>query len=257
MQAGNQLALRLLRDIAPGLLFDLLKGRKRFHPLFFDLDDMPAELALDRVGDLPRLHLERRLGEFRHHLVAREPAEISAFAARIFGQLSRHLGEILAALDPRQRLLGVFLGRQQNMAGVNFRLRRLLLGGFVIGLMFGLIGRRFRASVAQHRFHAQLIVIIGHAAGEIGARIKLVGGGLLGHEPHVDQIIDHIFLPRRPLQLGRQAGTYILKRVFDVLFGDGDAIDLGQNLGLAIGKAGRAQQRNKAQCDQTGWSGVR
>src|SRR5438105_4589175 len=56
----------------------LLERRRRAHALVLDLEHMPAELSLDRVGDLALLQPECDFGKFRHHLVAREKAEIAA-----------------------------------------------------------------------------------------------------------------------------------------------------------------------------------
>src|SRR5277367_799198 len=50
--------LRLLGDVAGGLVLDLLEGGKAFGALALDLDDVPAELRLDRLGDLAFLQLE-------------------------------------------------------------------------------------------------------------------------------------------------------------------------------------------------------
>ena len=155
-QLAISVALRLLRDIARRLVLHLVEGREGLHPLPLDLDDVPAELGLDRIGDLAGLQLERDFGEFRHHAVLGEPAEIAAFAGRVLGEFGRDLGEILAGLDARQRLLGVVLGRQQDVAGVDFRLRRLRLGGVVIGLVLGVVGRGGLGDVAQQPSIASL-----------------------------------------------------------------------------------------------------
>ena len=119
---GDRVALRLLGDVARRLVLDLLEGREALGAHALDLDDVPAELGLDRLGNLALLQLERGLGEFRHHAVLGEPAEVAAVAGRVLGELGRHLGEVLAALDAGERRLRLVLGRQQDVAGVDFLL---------------------------------------------------------------------------------------------------------------------------------------
>src|SRR4051812_24871772 len=64
-QLGDELGLRLARDIGLELSFDLIEGWQRLLALVFDLDDVPAELRLYRVGHLALVELERGLGKFR------------------------------------------------------------------------------------------------------------------------------------------------------------------------------------------------
>ena len=219
--ASDQVALRLLRDVARGLILDLIEGREGLHPLLLDLDDVPAELALDRLGNLARLELERGVGEFRHHPVLGEPAEIAALAARILGQFGGDLGEILAVLDPRERRLGLVLGRQQDVAGVDLRLRRLGLGRLVIGLVLGLVGR---AALATCRSAAPPSrACRGNRRGwraKSAVCVELVGIGLLGDELEVDEIVEHIFLALGALELLGQARADVGHRVVDVVLGD-------------------------------------
>ena len=103
---GDEVALRLLRDVARGLVLHLIEGRKGLYPLFLDLDDMPAELALDGFGNLARLELERGVGKFGNHPVLGEPAEVAALAAGVLGKFGRDLGEVLASLHAGERRLG-------------------------------------------------------------------------------------------------------------------------------------------------------
>ena len=142
VELENGVALRLLGDIAGRLVLDLLEGREALGAHAFDLDDVPAELRLDRIGHLAFLQLERGFGEFRHHAVLGEPAEVAAVAGRILGELGRDFGEVFAAFDPRQRLFRLVLGRQEDVAGVDLLLRRLRLGGLIIGLPLRFLGRR-------------------------------------------------------------------------------------------------------------------
>ena len=77
-------------------------NRRLLRALVLDLDDVPAELRLHRIGDLARVHLEGDVGEFRHHLALGEIAEIAAVALpRIFVLLLGERGEIGAPLERR------------------------------------------------------------------------------------------------------------------------------------------------------------
>ncbi len=195
---------------------------------------MPAELRLDRLGDLAFLQLESGVGEFRHHAVLGEPAEIAAVAGRILGEFGRDFGEVLAALDSSVRLLGFFLGRQKNVPRMDFLLRRLGLGRLVIGLLLRFLGRGGLANGGEQLLHAQLLAIIGELALELGRRSQLVGLGFLGRELEIDEIVEHVFLPRRAFELLRQAGADVGHRVGDILIGDRLAVDLGQHLRVSL-----------------------
>ena len=92
-QVRDERGLRLLHDVAGDLILDLVEGRKGFLPLVQDLDDMPAERAFHRIGNLTHLQLERGVGEFRHHPILGEPAEIAAFRARVFRHFLGDRGE--------------------------------------------------------------------------------------------------------------------------------------------------------------------
>ncbi len=72
---------------------------------------MPAELALHRRGNLASLQREGRFGEFRHHAVLREEAEIATTLARagVLRGLDRDLGEVLAALHAGMDLFRLVL----------------------------------------------------------------------------------------------------------------------------------------------------
>ena len=239
MQRLNHVALRLLRDIARGLVLHLVEGREGFHPLLLDFDDVPTELGLHWVRDLARVQLERDGREFRHHPVLGEPTEIPAFAGRIFRQFLGDFGEVFAGLDPGEGGFGLFLGRQKDMARVDFRLRRLRLGGGVVGFVFVFVGHRRFGDVSHHRFHGEFVVVIGHAAGDVGRSVLFVGGGLFGHQLQVDEIIDHVFFAGRAVHLRGQGGTDVGQRVIDVLLGDRRAVDLGEHFGIVrMGRRG-------------------
>ena len=180
MELSDRVALRLLGDIARRLVLDLLEGREALGARALDLDDVPAELRLDRIGNLAFLQLEGGFGEFRHHAVLGEPAEIAAVAGRILGEFGRDLGEVLAALDSRERRLGLVLGRQQDVAGVDLLLRRLRLGGLVIGLPLRLLGRRGLGDGAEQLLHRQLVAIVGQSCARTpGVEVSLSASAFL------------------------------------------------------------------------------
>ena len=160
----------------------------------------------------------------------------------------RHLGEVLACLDASERGLRLVLGRQQDVAGVDFLLRRLRLGGLVIGLALRLLGRRRLGDGAEQLLHRQLVAIVGELAFELRGGGQLVGLGLLGGELEVDEIVEHVFLPRRAFELLRQAGADVGHRVGDVVLGDRRAVDLRQHLriGREPGRRERKPRRARA-----------
>jgi len=240
VERGDEIALRLLLDVARRLVLQFLERREGAHPPPLDLDDVPAELALHRIGDLAGLQFERRVGEFRHHMVLGEPAEIAAVAGRILRHFGGDLGEILAALDAGERRLGLLLGRQQDVARVDLLDRRIGLGGLVIGLVLGLVGRRRRADLVEQRLHRQLVAVVGEPPVEFGALIELVGLGLGGGELEVDEVVEQVFLARRAFELLREAGTEVLQRVGEVVLRDRLPVDLGENARVGL-RAGRGE----------------
>src|SRR5262249_33798600 len=98
-QIIDQLRLSAAGDVILQLSFDLIVSRRRLYALVFDLNDVPAKLRLDRIRNLTLVELERRFGEFRHHLIFGEPAKIAAFGrAWILGFFLGQSGEIRALL---------------------------------------------------------------------------------------------------------------------------------------------------------------
>ena len=198
-QVDDEFALRFLHDVMGDLVLHLIERRQLALANLFDLDDVPAERALHRVGDLAGLQLEGGIGEFRHHLVFGEPAEIAALGTRILRQFVGDLAEVFAVLHAGERGLGLLLGRHQNMAGMDLGLRRMRLGGIVVDLLHRRVGRRVLGDLAEQILHQDLVVVIGHFAGEIGVAFELVGRGLLGDELQIDEVVQDIGLdaPRR------------------------------------------------------------
>ncbi len=85
-----QTARQLGANVLFNLRLHLVEFRRLALALVLDLDDVPAELALHRIGNLARLDLERDLREFRHHLFLGEVAKVAAVrSARILRLLLR------------------------------------------------------------------------------------------------------------------------------------------------------------------------
>ena len=54
VQIFQRLLGLLLGELADDGVLHLIEGRQRTRPLLLDLDDVPAELRLNRIGDLAR-----------------------------------------------------------------------------------------------------------------------------------------------------------------------------------------------------------
>src|SRR5262245_55917423 len=118
--------LRLLVDhIRHYPVLDRLELGRGSLPAVVDADDVPAELALERLADLALLQFEGRLLELRHHLPAREEAEFAALVlrARVLGMLLGQLRKIGPVRQLLVEIAGLVLAVDQNMAGAH-----LLLG---------------------------------------------------------------------------------------------------------------------------------
>src|ERR1700722_1118956 len=142
-QLRHVIGLGLAGHIGLDLGLDLLEVGCLAVALFLDLDDVPAELRFHRVGNLAGLKRERDVGEFRHHLILGEEAEVAAVGcAGVLGLLLGELGEIGALVELFLDRLGLFLGLDQDVPGMNFLFAGDLLGGVVINLLHGLVGGR-------------------------------------------------------------------------------------------------------------------
>ena len=201
---------------------------------------MPAELALHRVGNLPRRHLEGGGGEFRHHALLGEPAEIAALGARILRDFLGDLGKILAGLQALENGLRVLFLLDEDVAGAHFLLRLLVRLGFFVGFLDGFVGRGRLGDAAEFGLHQHLLAQEFEALLEFGAVAQLVGGGLPGDQLGVDQIVHEIGVAGLALNLGRQAGRDLVERHRHVFVGDFDAVDLGEHLGEG-GGGGKAE----------------
>ena len=180
-QLGDQLGLRLAHHKILDLRLHLFEFRRLVCALVFDLDDMPAELGLHRLRNLSLVQFEGGFGEFRHHLLLGEVAEIAAIglSGRVFGDFAGHLGEVLTLLQPDDHRLDLVLGflaglvvagrrAEQDVAGMHFLLFADLLDGFVIDLVHRLVGERFLADRLQQPFHEQLLAGEFELAFEVG-----------------------------------------------------------------------------------------
>ena len=78
-QAVDKLGLRAAGDVVLQLAFDLIICRRRLGALVFDLDNVPAELRLDRIRNLALVDLECCLSDFRHLLILGVIPDIGAF----------------------------------------------------------------------------------------------------------------------------------------------------------------------------------
>ena len=152
----------------------------------------------------------------------------------------------------RERGLCLVLGRQQDMTGVDFLLRRLGLRGLVIGLPLRLLGRRGLGDGAEQFLHRELLTIVGQLAVERWSGRELIGFGLLGGELEIDEIVENVLLPRRPFELLRQAGADVGHRVGDVLVGDRLTVDLGQHLRIGQGGTGETQGGAEPEGERSG-----
>src|SRR4029077_19055703 len=89
--------------------------------MVFDLDDMPAEFALDRgFAILARGQSKGGIGELLDHVVMAEIPEIATRAgARIGRMFLGELGEIASLVELADDRLRFGLGLDQDMSGVN------------------------------------------------------------------------------------------------------------------------------------------
>ncbi len=110
--------IKLLADLLCHRLERRLGGRTAV----FDLDDVPAELGLHRIGDLTNLHGKHGIAERLHHDAALEIAEIATGLGGIgldrLGPGQRH--EIGTGVEFGLDCLGVLLRAHQNVTRVDF-----------------------------------------------------------------------------------------------------------------------------------------
>ncbi|HXT19201.1 MAG TPA: hypothetical protein VN923_00475 [Thermoanaerobaculia bacterium] len=122
----------------------LLERRAGGGALLLHLDQVVAEFGLHRPHHLADRGAEGGLIEGGHHAAAAEPAEVAAAlgVAAVGRHRGRHLGEVLAGVEPllRHRRLG--LGLDQDVAGVDLLGLLVLLPVLgVVVAQLGLAGR--------------------------------------------------------------------------------------------------------------------
>src|SRR6185437_12851694 len=106
-QAGHNLLRLLLHELSHDRFLDLIETRQWLVALLLDLDDVPAELSLHRIGDLADLERKGGILERLQHGATGEEAEITAFGVRVLRFLLGDRGEVLALLQPLLNLLGL------------------------------------------------------------------------------------------------------------------------------------------------------
>ena len=213
---------------------------------------MPAELRLHRIGDLAGLQREGDVGEFRHHLVLGEETEIAAIGcAGIFRFLLGELGKIRALLEFFRDGLGLVLGFDQDVPGMNFLFAGDLLGGVLIDLLHGLVGSRRLALARQQAVHQKPVAREGQPLFEILAIFDLLVLGGLGDDLHVDQERQHVFLLGRGIHL-REAGPQLLLGKGDVALADLRAVDLGEHGVRVLGAQRQADKQHHGETARHG-----
>ena len=189
---------------------------------------------------MPGSSAKATVGEFRHHLVLGEEAEIAAVGgAGILGFLLGEFGEIGALLELFLDRLGLVLGLDQDVAGVNFLLAGDLLGGVLIDLLHGLVGGRGLAFGRQQAVHQQPVARERQPLLEILVVLDLLVLGGLGDDLHVDQERQHVVLLGRRIHL-REAGPEFLLGERNVALADLGAVDLGEH---RVGSSARTGSR--------------
>ena len=164
-QLGDVVGLRLAHHIVLDLGLHLIEIRRLAVALFLDLDDVPAELRLHGLGDLAGLQREGDGGEFRHHLVLGEEAEIAAIGgARVLRFLLGEFGEVGALVSSALICLASSSVSHQDVAGMDFLFAGDLLGGVLVDLLHGVVGHRRLAFDGQQVVHQQPVAREGETA---------------------------------------------------------------------------------------------
>ncbi len=254
-QLGDVVGLRLARHIGLDLALDLVEIGRLAVALFLDLDDVPAELRLHGIGDLARLQRERDGGEFRHHLVLGEEAEVAAVGcAGVLGLLLGEFGEIGALLEFVLDRLGLILGLDQDVAGVDFLLARDLLGGILIDLLHGLVGGRSLAFARQQAVHQEPVARERQPLLEIVVVLDLLVLGGLGDDLHVDQERQDVVLLGRGIHLG-EARTEFLLGEGHVALADLRAVNLGEHRIGVVSPGRQTRQQGHGESARQGGRG--
>ena len=181
-QGGDLVAQALLTDLVLEFGADLVEGRGCAHAGLRELDEVPAELGLDRTGDRAGLHGLNHLVEGRDHLAGAEPAQIAARGGGgADGGRAGGFGEIGAGLDLGEQFGGPLLGLDENVRRLEFRLGFEIGEGGVVGrLKLSLLDRTVDALAdAQHREGGAALVL--EQEPDLERVLRPVGGGLVAN----------------------------------------------------------------------------
>ncbi len=191
-----------------------------------ELDDVPAVLGLHGVGrEVAFLQALDCIAEGFDHARRREPTEVAPVRLRIVGGFGfREVLELCSALDLLDELIGLFLGRHQDVRSV---ILRLIGGGVVRGmqvLIRGFIALHvlLRGGVRQNLRAQQ-----SDASGDFRILIQSVLLGLNCDELHVDHLVEDLILLFR----GNVGRRFAAQQAFQVivvgLARNGRAVDDG------------------------------
>ena len=194
----------------------------------------------------PSFSLKAASAKGRHHALLGEPAEIAALGSRVLRHLLGDLGEILTGLEPLQNRLGIRLGGDEHVTGVDLLLRLLRRRSLIVDLVQGrIVGNRL-GDAGQHRLHQDLVLGIFHLGREARRLIRPVGFGLLRHQSGVDEVIEDVGVARLALELLLQLRSEILGGQRHVELCDLLAVDGGEyRLGWRRWDVGRRRRRSR------------
>lgn len=178
-----------MRDLLGDLCLCVLESRLG-HPLFFDQNNVIAELGLDRCFRIAAgFHGKGRIAEFRHHRATLEVPQIPTVrtgrAGRMFcGQFSE-VGTTIKLFD---QVLGRFFIFNQDVPCLDFFEGKAGLSFLcLIGCLHGVIGHRGFHGLSYRRFAQDIGGCVfdgGRDQWIIGERLAL---GILEHEFGIDQ----------------------------------------------------------------------
>ncbi len=112
---GDAVAGVVARDLGPELVLDLIEGLRLRRLDAVELQDVPAEGALERRRGVALFKRERGIGKLRRQVGLADPAEIERAGIVGLGDRLGHRGEILAGNELGLRLLGRRLVAEQHL----------------------------------------------------------------------------------------------------------------------------------------------
>src|SRR6185312_5385245 len=184
--------------------------------LLLDLDDVPAELSLHRIGDLADLERKGGILERLQHGATGEEAEISAFGVRVLRFLLGDRGEVLALLQPLLNLLGLGLGLDQDVASVDLLLGFHLADLLVIDLLGGVFRHGIGDAGVEERITQRASLVIFDPVRESGGLVEAVLLAGLGHQLVLDDILEED-LPAISGRIAREPTSVAAKSRSDCL----------------------------------------